>query len=72
MREEYDSKYPIFCVYEKSVVLHADVLPPITVGPAQPERADYEYECKGTRNLFVMVEPLVSRRHMEVTEHHNM
>jgi DDE superfamily endonuclease len=28
---------------------------------------DYEYERKGTRNLFVMVEPLAGWRHVEVT-----
>jgi DDE superfamily endonuclease len=49
-------------------VLHADVQPPVPVEPGQPERVDYEYERKGTRNLFVMVEPLAGWRHVEVTE----
>jgi hypothetical protein len=41
-----------------AVPLHADVQPPLPVEPGQPERVDYEYERKGTRNLFVVVEPL--------------
>jgi transposase len=41
------------CLDEKPVVLHADVKPPVPVAPGQPERVDYEYERKGTRNLFV-------------------
>ena len=49
------------------MVLHADVRPPVPVEPGKPERIDYEYERKGTRNLFVMVEPLAGWRHVEVT-----
>ncbi len=52
---------------EKPVVLHADVQPPVPVEPGQPERVDYEYERRGTRNLFVMVEPRAGFRHVEVT-----
>jgi hypothetical protein len=49
------------------VALHADAQPPIPVEPGKPERVDYEYERKGTRNLFVLVEPLAGWRHVEVT-----
>jgi len=65
--EPYDPQYPTVCLDEKPVVLHADVHPPIPVEPGQPERVDYEYERKGTRNLFVMVEPRACWRHVEVT-----
>jgi len=54
------------------VVLHADVQPPVPVEPGQPERVDYEYERRGTRNLFVMVEPLAGWRHVEVTAQRTM
>lgn len=70
--EEYDPHYPTVCLDEKPVVLHADVQPPVPVEPGQPERLDYEYERKGTRNLFVMVEPLVGWRHVEVTAQRTM
>src|SRR5215469_16711892 len=54
------------------LVLHADVQPPVPVEPGQPERVDYEYERRGTRNLFVVVEPLAGWRHVEVTEQRTM
>src|SRR5215471_8750894 len=70
--EEYDPQYPTVCLDEKPVVLHADVQPPVPVEPGKPERVDYEYERKGTRNLFVMVEPRAGFRHVEVTEQRTM
>jgi hypothetical protein len=70
--EEYDPRYPTVCLDEKPVVLHADVQPPVPVEPGQPERVDYEYERRGKRNLFVMVEPLAGWRHVEVTEQRTM
>jgi DDE superfamily endonuclease len=54
------------------VVLHADVQPPVPVEPGKPERVDDEYEHRGTRNLFVIVEPLAGWRHVEVTEQRTM
>ena len=39
---------------------------------SNPARVDYEYERQGTRNLFVMVEPLAGWRHVEVTEQRTM
>jgi DDE superfamily endonuclease len=70
--EEYDLQYPTVCLDEKPVVLHADVQPPVQVAPGRPERVDYEYERRGTRNLFVVVEPLAGWRHMEVTAQRTM
>jgi len=70
--EEYDPQYPTVCLDEKPVVLHADVQPPVPVAPGRPERVDYEYERKGTRNLFVVVEPLAGWRHVEVTSQRTM
>ncbi len=70
--EPYDPLYPTVCLDEKPVVLHADVHPPVPIEPGKPERVDYEYERKGTRNLFVMVEPLAGWRHVEVTAQRTM
>jgi hypothetical protein len=61
--EEYDLRYPTVRLDEKPVVLHADVHPSVPVEPGHPERVDDEYERRGTRNLFVMVEPLAGWRH---------
>jgi hypothetical protein len=70
--EEYDPQYPTVCLDEKPVVLHADVQPPVPDSPSHPQRVDYEYERRGTRNLFVMVEPQAGWRHVEVTESRTM
>jgi hypothetical protein len=70
--EDYDPQYPTVCLDEKPVVLHADVQPPVPMAPGQPERVDYAYERRGTRNLFVMVEPLAGWRHVEVTARRTM
>jgi len=64
----YDPQYPVVCLDEKLVTLHADVTPALPVSPGQPERVDYEYERVGTANRFVMVEPLNGFRHVEVTQ----
>ena len=70
--EEYDPRYPTVCLVEEAVVLHADVQPPVPDSPSHPQRVDYEYERRGTRNLFVMVEPQAGWRHVEVTESRTM
>jgi len=36
-------------------------------GAGKPERVDYEYERKGTANLFLVTEPLTGWRHVDVT-----
>lgn len=64
----YDPAIPTVCLDEKLVTLHGDTHPPLPVQPGKPERVDYEYERKGTANMFVMVEPLAGWRHVEVTE----
>jgi hypothetical protein len=63
----YDERYPQICFDELSKQLLAHVLPPLPMAPDRPQREDYEYERHGTRNLFLWYEPLMSRRHVEVT-----
>ena len=70
--EVYDPQYPTVCLDEKPVVLHADVQPPMHVEPRLPERVDFEFERRGTRNLFVLVEPCVGWRHIEVPAQRTM
>jgi DDE superfamily endonuclease len=64
----YAARYPTVCLDEKPVVLHADVRAGLPLAPGHAERRDYEYERRGTANLFVMVEPLAGWRHVAVTE----
>src|SRR5215472_11772903 len=63
----YDVRYPTVCLDEKPVVLHAEVRESLPTAPGHVERRDYEYERRGTANLFVMVEPLAGWRHVAVT-----
>jgi hypothetical protein len=69
--EPYDVRYPTVCLEEKPVVLHADVCAGLPLAPGRVERCDYEYERRGTANLFVMVEPLAGWRHVAVTAQRN-
>jgi hypothetical protein len=64
----YDPKYPQVCFDERPVQLLADVREPLAASPGIPLREDYEYERRGTANLFLWYEPLQSRRHVEVSE----
>lgn len=62
----YNPKEPVICLDEKSKQLLADTRGPLPGKPGTPERHDYEYERKGTANIFVMVEPKAGRRHIIV------
>ena len=64
----YDPERPQVCVDEVSKQLVADVTPPVPMQPGQPAREDYEYERRGTANLFMMCEPLAGRRQVKVTD----
>ena len=48
---------PVVCVDEKSVTLHADVREPLPMKPGSVAKRDYEYERRGTANVFCAVEP---------------
>jgi hypothetical protein len=47
----YDPQEPVICVDEKSKQLLAETRVPIAMKPGQPQKVDYEYERRGTRNL---------------------
>jgi DDE superfamily endonuclease len=67
--EPYDSRRPVVCFDEQPVQLIAETRVPAPVRPGQPARHDYEYERKGTANIFMRVEPLAGRRQVVVTAH---
>jgi len=64
----YDAKRPLACLDEASKQLIGEAVAPIPAAPGQPERFDYEYVRNGTGNLFMVSEPLLGWRHVEVTE----
>ncbi len=65
--EDYNQKYPVICIDEKSKQLIDEVRNPIPLRPGSPAKYDYEYKRNGTRNIFVAVEPKGGRRIITVT-----
>lgn len=66
--EEYNPKYPVICIDEKSKQLIEEKRTPIPLKPGSPAKYDYEYKRNGTRNIFVAVEPKGGRRIITVTK----
>ena len=64
----YDAKRPLVALDEASKQLVGEVVQPIPAAPGQPERFDYEYVRNGTANLFMVSEPLLGWRAVQVTE----
>jgi len=64
----YDPQRPVVCLDEASKQLVAETRVPIPAAPGKLERIDYEYERKGTANLFMVFEPLAGQRQVTVTD----
>ena len=64
----YDAKRPVICFDEKPIQLLAETRLLRPERPGQRRRFDYEYERKGTANIFLAVEPLGGWRQVSVTE----
>lgn len=63
----YDPKRPQVCFDEHPVQLIAEKRTPLPAKPGCPEKYDYEYRRNGTRNLFMIFQPLGGWRHVKVT-----
>ncbi len=63
----YDEKRPVVCLDEASKQLVGEAVQPLPAEPGQPERFDYEYVRNGTANLFMISEPLLGCRSVQVT-----
>ena len=64
----YDPRFPLVCLDEVSKQLIGETRCPRPVQPGRAVRYDYEYERRGTANLFLWCEPLRGQRHVMVTE----
>ena len=64
----YDPNFPVVCFDESSKQLVAEKRKSVPAAPVQLERYDYEYQRNGVRNLFLFFSPLVSWRHIKITE----
>jgi DDE superfamily endonuclease len=65
----YDPAHPVVCMDETCKQLIGEVREPISCEPGKPERVDDEYVRNGVAEIFLEVEPLAGRRHVEITEH---
>lgn len=63
----YDPQEPVVCLDEKSTQLLASSRADLNPQPGRIAKQDYEYVRKGTRNLFVAVEPQAGHREVAVT-----
>lgn len=70
--EPYDPNRPVVCFDETTKQMIADKRVAIPAKPGRLERFDYEYKRNGTRNLFMVFEPLAGFRHIEVTQRRTM
>jgi len=68
----YDPKRPQVCLDERPVQLLADCRPSLPPRPGTPARQDYEYERRGTANLFLWYEPLAGVRRVAPTQRRTM
>ena len=64
----YDQEYPVVCMDESNKQLVGEIHTPIPCKPGRPKRIDDEYVRKGVAEIFMEVEPLGNRRHVEITE----
>jgi transposase len=64
----YDEDYPVVCMDETSRQLIGEVHEPIACAPGRPARIDHEYVRNGVAEVFLEVEPLTGKRHVEATE----
>jgi hypothetical protein len=67
-KRPHDPERPVVCLDETSKQLISETRTPVPPAPGQPARIDYEYERKGTANVFMIFEPLAGRRRVKVTE----
>jgi hypothetical protein len=69
---EYDQDYPVVCMDETCKQLIRDVNEPMACAPGRPARIDHEYARNGVAEVFLEVEPLTGKRHVESGEHRTM
>lgn len=65
--QPYDPQEPVVCLDEKSTQLLASSRTDLVARPGRGAKQDYEYVRRGTRNLFVAVEPQGGHREVTVT-----
>ena len=65
----YDPQCPLICMDESSKQLVGEVHAPIAPAPGHGQIVDHEYVRHGVAEIFLEIEPLRGRRHVDITEH---
>lgn len=64
----YDPDFPVVCMDESSKQLVGEVAASIPMASGHGQIIDHEYVRNGVAEIFVEVEPLAGKRHVEITE----
>ena len=64
----YNEQRPVVCLDEMSRQLIGETRTPLPAQPGQPAVYDYEYVRNGTGTVFMLFEPLASRREVMAGE----
>jgi len=64
----YDPQRPVVCLDERPKTLRGTPRGSLPARPSQAARQDYEYERRGSCNVFLCVEPLAAKRQVRITE----
>ena len=64
----YDARFPLICMDESNKQLIGETQEPIAPAPGHGQLIDHEYVRNGVADIFMEVEPLTGRRHVEITE----
>lgn len=67
-KRPYDARRPLICMDEMPKQLLSDTRDPLPVCSRKPAREDYEYQREGTADVFMLFEPLVGKRQIEITD----
>jgi len=65
----YDPQFPLVCMDESNKQLVGEVHAPLALAPGRGQINDHEYVRHGVAEIFLEVEPLSGRRHVDITEH---
>ncbi len=63
----YETRRPVLCMDETNKQLIGEVRQKLPLRPSQPERWEHEYVRNGVAQIFLEVEPLTGRRHVEAS-----
>jgi hypothetical protein len=66
--EPYNPDVPLVCMDESPKQLIAETRRPLPPQPGKPACCDYEYERKGTAEIFMFCEPLAGKRWVRVSQ----